>query len=76
MNMRKEQTVQFNQEITRKSKQILSQDKIYDLNTCIKIALENNLEVKIVEIDSRLAKLDKKIAFSYFLPQVDVQATR
>ena len=76
MKVRKEQTAIFNEEITRKSIQALSEDKTYDLGACIRIALENNLDLRIAEIDGRLAGLDKKIAFSFFLPQVDVQAIR
>jgi outer membrane protein TolC len=73
--LRKTELAKFNDEITRKSSLVLSKDKIYDLNSCIQIALENNLDIRIAEIKSRLAGLDKKIAFSYFLPQVDISAT-
>jgi outer membrane protein TolC len=74
--LRKAEAARFNDEITLKSNQILSKDKIYDLNSCIQIAIENNLDIKTSEIRSRLAGLDKKIAFSYFLPQVEISATR
>ncbi len=74
LSVRKEQTVKFNEDITNKTTQIISSDKVYDLESCIDIALENNLDIRISEIKARLAKIDKKIAFSYFLPQVDVQS--
>lgn len=74
--LRKAEAARFNDEITLKTSQVLSKDKIYDLNSCIQIALENNLDIRIAEIKSRLAGLDKKIAFSYFLPQVDITTTR
>lgn len=76
MALRKAETDRFNDEITLKASQTLAKDKTYDLNSCIKIAIENNLDIKISEIKSRLAKLDKRIAFSYFLPQVNIKATR
>jgi outer membrane protein TolC len=74
--LRKTELTKFNDEIALKTSQVLSKDKTYDLNSCIQIALENNLDIRIAEINSRLAKLDKKIAFTYFLPQVDITATR
>jgi outer membrane protein TolC len=76
LSLRKAEDARFDDEITLKSSQVLSKEKIYDLNSCIQIALENNLDIKISEIKSRLAGLDKKIAFSYFLPQLDITATR
>lgn len=76
LSLRKAEAARFNDEISLKSSQVLSKDKTYDLDACIQIALENNLDIRIAEIKSRLAGLDKKIAFSYFLPQVDIKATR
>ena len=73
--LREKQTIEFNEEIASKSRQILSPDKIYNLESCINIALENNLDVRIAEINGRLSGLDRKIAFSYFLPQIDVSFT-
>jgi len=40
------------------------------LDECIKIALQNNAQVKIAEIERKIARLEKNIAFSNFLPQV------
>ncbi len=76
LSLRKAEATRFNDEISLKSSQVLSKDKTYDLDSCIQIALENSLDIRIAEIKSRLAGLDKKIAFSYFLPQVDITATR
>ncbi len=73
--IRNKQAARFNEDIKGRTAQLISPDKVYDLESCIDIALENNLDVKIAEIDGRLAKLDKKTAFSYFLPQVDAKAT-
>lgn len=73
--VRKEQALKFNEDITKKTGQILSPDKTYDLESCINIALDNNFDIRIAEINGRLSGLDRKIAFSYFLPQIDVTFT-
>lgn len=71
--VRKEQIAEYDQEIANKTRQILSSDKVYDLESCIEIALENNLDVKLAEIKGRLAGIDRNISFSYFLPHIDAQ---
>jgi outer membrane protein TolC len=48
-------------------------DEALGLAGCIRIALENNLDLEQARINRRLAELDRKIAFSYFMPQVSVQ---
>ena len=76
VSVRKNQAVEFNKDITKKTGEILSPDKVYDLESCINIALDNNLDIRIAEINGRLSGLDRKIAFSYFLPQIDIGFTR
>jgi outer membrane protein TolC len=76
MVLRKTEYEKLNNDIILKSNQILLKDKVYDLDACIQIAIKNNHDIRVAEIKSRLAKLDKNIAFSYFLPQVDITATR
>jgi outer membrane protein TolC len=75
LTVRKEQTSQFNKDITDKTRKMISPDKVYDLDSCINIALENNLDIRIAEINGQLSGLDRKIAFSYFLPHIDVNFT-
>ena len=73
--IRKEQISEFNKSIEEKTVRAISPDKTYDLESCIDIALKNSLDIKIAEINGRLANIDRKIAFSYFLPQIDVKFT-
>lgn len=70
--LRKEHAKKFTRNITDKTSHIVSSEKEYDIDSCIKIALENNLDIKISEIKGRLAGIDRKIAFSGFLPYIDV----
>jgi len=67
---------EFPQELAQKSGELVKVDEPLDLDSCIKIALDNNLDIKVAEIKGNLAEIDRKIAFSYFLPYVDVQVTR
>jgi len=67
---------EFPNELAQKSQDLVKADGPLDLDACINIALENNLDIKVAEIKGRLATIDRKIAFSYFLPYVDAQVTR
>jgi outer membrane protein TolC len=67
---------EFPKELTQKSQDLIKEGEPLDLDECIKIALENNLNIRIADINGKLAGIDRNIAFSYFLPYVDVQVTR
>jgi outer membrane protein TolC len=67
---------EFPKELAQKSQDLVKPGEPLDLDACIKIALDNNLDIKIAEIKGNLATIDRKIAFSYFLPYVEVQVTR
>lgn len=44
-----------------------------DLDACIVIALRNNLALRSAEIQRRVARLERKIAFANFLPAIELQ---
>jgi outer membrane protein TolC len=75
IGMRSRHARQFSQTLTEKSERLVPADKSLDLETCIDIALANNLDIRIADIEGRLAGIDRDIAFSYFLPQIDIQYT-
>ena len=56
-----------------KTHRLLDGRGLLTLTDCVDIALENNLELKAAEISTRLAKLDRAIAFASFLPKLDMQ---
>jgi len=62
--------VEWQKEIDSKTSSIVSEE--LSLSDCIEIALKNNLENKKIEIQEKISKLDKKIAFSNFMPQVNL----
>jgi hypothetical protein len=74
--MRARHTEEFQETLTQKSKDLIKAGEPLDLNSCIKIALENNLDIRIADIKGKLAGIQRDIAFSYFLPYIDVQVTR
>jgi outer membrane protein TolC len=76
LSLRNTHAREFSQALTEKSKGLVPPNEPLDLATCIEIALENNLDIRLADINGRLAGIDRNIAFSYFLPQIDVQYTR
>ncbi len=70
--VRREHTEEFPDALLAKTLAELPPGKSVDLNDCIRIALANNLDVQTARINRRLANLERKIAFSNFLPQIDV----
>ena len=43
---------------------------ILSLDECIDLALKNNSQIKLKEIETKIAKIDKKISFGNFLPKI------
>ena len=41
-----------------------------NLDECIDLALKNNSQIKLKEIEAKIAKIDKKISFGNFLPRI------
>lgn len=76
--IRKSHTKEYQQLLADKTEETLSAKEPLDLNDCIVIALNNNLNVRSSGIRQQIAKLERKVAFSNFLPAVnlDYQYTR
>ena len=68
----------YQQQLAKKTNEVLSKKESFVLNDCIAVALANNLNVRSSEIQQRIAKLERKVSFSNFLPTVnlDYQYTR
>ncbi len=71
--MRREHAGKFPAELSAKTLTALPHDEPVGLADCVRIALANNLDVRTSRIQRRLAGLDRKIAFSNFLPHVNLQ---
>lgn len=48
--------------------------KPLSLDDCIRIAMTNNYDVRVAELDRKLGKLARDLSFTAFLPQVSVTA--
>jgi outer membrane protein TolC len=71
--IRREHAETYPRQLAEKTETVLADHKKLNLYDCIQIALENNLSVKSAEIQQRIAKLDKKVSFANFLPQVTLE---
>lgn len=73
--VRRDHARTFQKVISDKTVRIVNTETSLGLTDCIDIALKNNLEARASEIQTRIAGLDKDIAFSYFLPTVEVSGS-
>ena len=48
----------------------LEKEEVLNLDECINLALKNNTQIKLKEIESQIAKIDKNISFGNFLPRI------
>lgn len=73
--VRREHAEKFTSGISSKTAAELPPGRAVGLSECVRIALANNLDVQTAEINRRLAGLDRNIAFSNFLPHVNIELT-
>lgn len=65
---RKEHTQAFTAQLQQLEARLLVRP--LTLDDCIRIAMTNNYSIRKADLDKQLAKLNKKVAFSAFLPQI------
>jgi outer membrane protein TolC len=70
--VRRDHAESYRQELAQKTAETLEAGEPLTLDDCIRIALENSLEVKSAEIEARISKLSRKTAFANFLPTVNL----
>lgn len=70
--VRRDHAESYRQELAQKTADVLENGRPLSLDDCIRIALDNSLEVRSTEIEARIAKLDRKTAFANFLPTVSL----
>jgi len=71
---RRSQTGAFSDALARREAEWLSEP--LTLERCIDIAMTNNYEVRKADLDARLGRFSRDMAFSAFLPQISATATR
>ena len=73
--MREDQAVAIGARLEAKTAERVSSDRPLTLEDCIGIAMENNLDVRLKDLEVRLAKLDRQAAFGNFLPLVELNSS-
>jgi outer membrane protein TolC len=71
---RREQTDAFTADLARLEADLLARP--LSLEDCIAVAMTNNYAVRKADLDAALGRFSRDMAFSAFLPQVSVSATR
>lgn len=70
--IRREYVERYRQMLKQKAEDVLSTGEQVNLEDCIRLALQNNLDIRVAEVQQRIAELDRKVSFSQFLPQVNL----
>jgi outer membrane protein TolC len=70
--VREKHTKDYQEELAAEMNDLLLGDKIFGLNDCVQTALENGLQIKAAKIQQQIAKLERKISFSSFLPVINL----
>lgn len=73
--VRTEHAQEYRQALAERTAETIPPGMALTLDDCIRLALQNNLSVRSAEIQSRIATLDRKIAFANFLPHLDLAYT-
>jgi len=75
IRIRERQTEQWIDRMEARSLELLPPGQSMTLDQCVDIALLHHWNVKRAEMETRLAKLDRRVAFSVFLPAVNAEWT-
>jgi len=70
--VRREHAGNYRNLLDRRTEEVLSGKESLNLQDCIDAALENNLDIRVAEVRQRVAKLNRDVSFSRFLPQVNL----
>ena len=73
--VRRDDATRFLSDMEARTAAALEEHTLLSLDTCIDIALENNHDIKTAELEQRLAKLNRRVAFANFLPEVTFEYT-
>lgn len=70
--VRREDAGNYRQLLEKRTEEVLSGKESLNLQDCIDAALENNLDIRVAEVQQRVAQLGRKVSFAQFLPQVNL----
>ena len=69
--VRQEHAETYRHFLDQRGEDVLSADVPLTLEDCLRIAMENNLNIRVAQVQQRVAQLGRKVSFSQFLPQVN-----
>lgn len=75
LRTRQTNTDEFLAKLDARTEAALASDEPFTLERCVAIALENNLDIQAADLERRIAKLNRRIAFANFLPEVTFNYT-
>jgi len=70
--VRREHAETYRRTLSEKTEKMLSESNSLTLDDCVQIALRNNLGIRTAEVQKQIATLEQKVAFSHFLPSVNL----
>lgn len=71
--VRQEQAENYPKVLDQRAEESIAGKESLTLQDCIIIALQNNLDIRVAQVQQRVAQLNRKISFSQFLPQVNLE---
>lgn len=58
-------------ELNDRAEETIKEERSLSLDDCIRIALTNNVHIKVAELERKIARFEKNIAFANFFPQIN-----
>jgi outer membrane protein TolC len=69
--IRRQHAESYRQLLDQRAEEVLSAEAPLTLHDCLRIALKNNLDIRVAQVQQRVAQLNRKVSFSQFLPRVN-----
>ena len=64
------QAEEYSRQLAQRTERAVAETPVFTLEVCIQYALRNNLDLKAAEMNRQIARLNRQVSFSYFLPSV------
>lgn len=70
--IRQEHAENYRLLLEKRAEEVLSGRESLNLQDCITAALQNNLDIRVAQVQQSVAELDRNVSFSQFLPRVNL----
>ena len=70
--IRKEHAENYRHRLEERAEEALATETPLTLEDCLRIALKDNLDIRVAQVQQRVAQLGRKVSFSRFLPRVNL----